>query len=106
MKQGERVGAIFGAKGKKVQVFGNGVYEGDFVPIEAIGQFADDCRKHNRPNPRIRLDSGFVVYGCECWWGNEEAVKSRLEEYKKNGYEIEVIDILAIRVLYNSNLRN
>lgn len=81
-KEGERVGAILGAKDGKVEFFGYGVFEGDHVPNEAIGWIAESLIANKIPNPRIRLDNGGVVYGCECWWGPEEAVKKRLEQYE------------------------
>jgi hypothetical protein len=49
--------------------------------------------KANQTNPRIRLDNGKVVYGCECWWGNEEKVKKMLEQYS----EIKIVDIDEVR---------
>lgn len=57
--------------------FGTGVYVGDAVPEEAVGWMADGLRQHKVPNPRIELDSGKVVYGCECWWGAEDATREK-----------------------------
>ena len=34
-------------------------------------------------NPRIRLDSGDVVWGRECWWGDEERVRAEVSKYKQ-----------------------
>jgi hypothetical protein len=80
-KKGDRVGAIFGSGERgPIEFFGYGVYEGDFVPKEAAGQIAEVMTKTNFPNPRIRLDSGKVVYGCECWWGLEENIRGMLSE--------------------------
>ena len=28
-------------------------------------------------NPKIRLDNGTVVWGCECWWGDAETFVKR-----------------------------
>ena len=33
-------------------------------------------------NPRITLDDGRVVWGCQCWWGPEEAIRKRIEGLK------------------------
>jgi hypothetical protein len=33
-----------------------GVYEGDFLYEDSF------------ENPRIRLDDGTCIWGCECWW--------------------------------------
>lgn len=94
-KVGDRVGAILGAKADEdtVEFFGYGVYEGDFVPEEAIGFLAEMAREVKLKNPRIRLDSGQMVYGCECWWGAEEQIQKKLALYKT----IKYVDIDEIR---------
>jgi hypothetical protein len=74
---GQRVGAVSHSKDDTIYLFGYGVYEGDHVPPPEIGGFNTGF-----PNPRIKLDSGKIVYGCECWWGSEDAVKRRLEGMK------------------------
>jgi hypothetical protein len=103
-KIGDRVGAVLSvSKEEGVLFLGYGIYEGDFYPEEAIGFFAD-CKKKMiaegkakktddwMTNPRIRLDNGKVVYGCECWWGNID-----LEDYVKKGYKIINVDIEQYR---------
>lgn len=30
-------------------------------------------------NPKIVLDSGEVIWGCECWWGSEKEIQSKIE---------------------------
>jgi len=97
---GQRVGAILGAKEGIVEFLGYGVYEGDHIPEEAVGFMADASRVCKWTNPRIRLDSGKVVYGCECWWGSEAKVKVQLAEYRASGYRIVEVDIDAIRKKY------
>lgn len=69
---GDRVYAISCVTADAIYLYGFGVYEGDFEPTEAFGWLADEMRQFGFKNPRIRLDSGEVVYGCECWWGAEE----------------------------------
>jgi hypothetical protein len=96
-KVGERVGAILGSGDKTVQFLGYGVYEGDFIPVEAVGGMADVLREVKIENPRIKLDNGSVVYGCECWWGPETAIKSRLERFNAEGIETELVDINQVR---------
>jgi hypothetical protein len=70
---GSRVGAMGHADQDNVYMFGYGVYEGDHTPPKEIGGFNIGV-----PNPRIKLDSGKTVYGCECWWGSEAAVKKQI----------------------------
>ena len=76
---GSRVGAMASATQTEVTMFGYGVYEGDEVPpSEVIGPFG----KMTSPNPKIKLDSGDVVWGCECWWGPEDAIKKKIGDRK------------------------
>jgi len=89
-KIGERVVAISHSDDETIWLFGFGVYEGDFVPEEVggpLGVLGEMCREMNRGNPRIRLDNGKVIYGCECWWIPEE--KTTLDTKKK----VVVLDI-------------
>ncbi len=95
-KVGERVIAIRNADhGKRiVYVYGYGVYEGDFpFDAEAAGNTVDVARAAGRiSNPRIRLDSGAVVWGAECWWGPEAGA---LDKFR--GYAVESVDIVKDR---------
>jgi hypothetical protein len=70
---GQRVGAISHGEGDTIWIFGFGVYEGDHVPPAEAGGF-----NFGHPNPRIRLDSGKHVYGCECWWGSEAKIREQV----------------------------
>ena len=73
MKEGGRVGAIRDANSEEVNIFGYGVYDGDKNhPLLGF------------PNPHITLDSGCIVWGCECWWGPEEKIKASIGERKVN----------------------
>lgn len=76
-QSGDRVGAISHGKNGVLYIFGYGVYEGDFVPETAVGWMAEASREVGSTNPKIKLDSGKVVWGCECWWGAESVVKKR-----------------------------
>jgi hypothetical protein len=88
-----RVGAILGAGKDTVEFLGYGVYVGDFVPTEAAGDMGKMLAEAEIPNPKIVLDSGKIVYGCECWWGSEEAVQKKLAGYKT----VTEVDIDEIR---------
>lgn len=71
MKKGERVGAIRNANEEIVYLYGFGTYQGyEIHPVIGI------------PNPKILLDNGNVVWGCECWWGSEEKVKQMIGNRK------------------------
>ena len=75
-KVGDRVGAILKANEDTVWLFGYGTYEGQAVPDESLGvkDFAGGPMTHL--NYCLKLDSGKLVFGCECWWGPEEYIKS------------------------------
>jgi hypothetical protein len=107
---GARVGAIAYEEGGTVYMFGYGVYEGDFVPpvvgflgppelvretvlamvcerhpeknSEETKKFADELADRMLKNPRIKLDSGKTVWGCQCWWGPEDKIKERVMKRK------------------------
>lgn len=97
MKIGERVGAILGSDDKKLEFLGYGTYQGEEIPKEGFGFMAEVCRNEGIKNPCIQLDSGKVVYGCECWWGPEDEIKNQIESYKNVGANIIEVDIDAAR---------
>jgi hypothetical protein len=92
-KIGDRVGALLSAKGDTVKLLGYGVYVGDEVPDEEAGGLGAMVREAGVKNPKILLDNGQVVWGCECWWGDEEVVKKKLALYD----HVVVVDIVAER---------
>lgn len=96
-KKGDRVGAILCGEeegGKKLLKFlGYGVYDGDEVPPKGGGFMQDAMNETGNTNPKIVLDNGKVVWGCQCWWGSEAAVRKQIEEYEKHGYETVVVDM-------------
>ncbi len=78
MEIGSRVGAILSANEQEVHLLGFGVYEGEFVPSDDAAGLGNILYNAGIKNPRILLDSGSHVYGCECWWGPEETVKKKI----------------------------
>ena len=93
LKEGERVGAIAYTEvqeGKKViYMYGYGTYAGYHTPPESVTFMGMPLTN----NPKIELDNGKVVWGCECWWGSEEEVKKWCE-----GKEVIELDIEEERV--------
>ena len=77
-KIGDRVGAILQTTDDTVELIGYGTYVGDEIPHARVAGMGELLRKAERTNPKIQLDSGQDVFGCECWWGAEAAVKSRI----------------------------
>jgi len=98
-KKGAKVGVIFSTdpKTKVVEFLGYGVYKGKFIPKEAAGFIAQWCRENNKLNPRIKLDNGKIIYGCEAWFGSAMNIKKYLKELKEDGWKIVKVDIDDIR---------
>jgi hypothetical protein len=92
---GDRVGAILSSRDGRVEFLGYGTYAGEHVPEEAVGILAEGAREHGIKNPKIELDSGKVVYGCECWWGSEAGVRRNLEMMVDT--EVVEVDIDEVR---------
>jgi hypothetical protein len=78
---GERIAAIYEAciATSTCHFLGWGVYEGDFVPPPEI----NPTLNQGAPNPRLRLDNGQIVWGCECWWGSEKEFKDIIGSFRK-----------------------
>mgnify|MGYP000989625206 CR=1 len=90
---GERVAAIRTTSDGEVRLFGFGLYAGREVPgPEAVGWLADMVRELGHDNPKIVLDSGKVVYGCECWFGPEAEVRAMIGDRR-----VVEVDIDAVR---------
>ena len=77
-----RVGAIQKTDAETVYLFGYGIYLGCEVPPLGTYCLGVDLHEEAHPNPKIRLDSGDIVWGCECWWGGEESVKRDIGDRK------------------------
>lgn len=96
-KKGDRVGAVLSASNGEVHLLGFGVYEGNEVPhgmnVGTLGVMA----RAGIPNPKIKLDSGAVVWGCECWWGSEAGLKRELESGRFAGMKVVEVDAFKIR---------
>lgn len=104
-----RVFAIRDSTETVVYTYGIGEYVGDEIPpgrpqelpeaqrevaevlVAAAGQEVTEENlqaywRASMSNPKIHLDSGWVVWGYQCWWGSEE----RLDELV-NGRSIEEV---------------
>ncbi len=75
---GQRVGAIFGNDNGVVKFLGYGTYQGWRIPDRALGVGLFGIPMEHA-NPCIQLDSGKLVFGCECWWGPEEQVRRQID---------------------------
>lgn len=77
-KVGGRVIALQSIKNNVAYSLGGGVFKGYEIPNAVQFPHLRMFSENNIPNPRIDLDSGGVVWGCECWWGSEESVTAQL----------------------------
>lgn len=88
MKINSRVGAVLSVDDKHVNLLGYGVYIGDLRCSISIASI----------NPCILLDNGRYVWGCQCWWGEEERMKEEIESWlngsvKRTINEVEVENV-------------
>jgi hypothetical protein len=75
VKVGDRVGCFLSVVRPKALLLGYGTYVGEEVPPnEGLGSLTGYLSGQRLANPKIVLDSGDVVWGCECWWGPEEEI--------------------------------
>jgi len=71
-----RVIAVQDADDKEVRIFGYGNYVGDEIPPKGTpGVFGIDAGELGIKNPKIVLDNGDVIWGCQCWWANPDKFK-------------------------------
>lgn len=85
-KVGCKVGAIVFATEDTIYVFGHGIYLGP-QPCPYLD---------GMPNPAIKLTTGEVVYGCECYWLNYEEYTRAISKYPK----LEKISVAEYRKQY------
>lgn len=98
MEKGTRVWAVLGKEGDMLYTFGEGVYVGNEIPeqkdIDEYGtkrSWLAMLKEINRANPKILLNTGKNVYGCECWWtSSEQRIKDMYEQFPNKVKEIDV----------------
>jgi hypothetical protein len=94
---GDRVGAISHTGDGVVYLFGYGIYLGDHVPENGdVRLWGVSLNEIGNDNPKIQLDDGNIVWGCECWWGPEEDVRKSIGDRR-----VEMVDIVAARAEMN-----
>ena len=72
VRQGDRVVVIAYADASTVTMFGHGTFEGYGVPDQlAAGAFAREARLQQLSVPVLKLNTGELVYGSECYWMEE-----------------------------------
>jgi hypothetical protein len=82
---------------KRAILFGRGVMVGMEVPHGAAGPTAEQIISEDSLNPRIDLDTGETVWGCECWWLPEQKGDLWLMELLAAGYAVDEISVARLR---------
>lgn len=77
---GARVAAVVSATDSQINFLGYGVYAGEEVPPADAGGFGSVLHEAGFPNPKITLDNGDEVFGCECWWFPIDAFKATINQ--------------------------
>lgn len=87
MKINERIGAVLSADSEQVMFLGWGVYGGrEESPPENIATMMQGI-----PNPKLIMDDGNVIWGCECWWAPEEKIKEMIGARRVVNVDINLI---------------
>jgi hypothetical protein len=101
---GKRVTAVLSVddKAKIINLIGRGVFAGLFVPVDALGPIAEKLRETEETNPRIDLDDGNHVWGCECWWMGEKQADLWMMDLVGHGYKIKNITVEEMKNQYKA----
>lgn len=94
---GDRMGALMSANTKEVKFFGYGKYLGNVIPEPTGAPIVADMIEHGIHHPAIELDSGDVVYGCECWWGPEEKIRAKVASFIAAGAKLTEVTVADFR---------
>lgn len=74
-----RVLAIIACENGAVYSLGEGNYVGDFPLPDEIVKLFKAPSYDGRPIPKIELDNGDVVWGCECYWSEADKMRKHFE---------------------------
>lgn len=93
MKIGDDVGCCISMTPEEALFLGYGTYVGDEVPPDLGGRsLTSMLAAQGQKNPKILLETGDVVWGCECWWGPKAAIDAQLQ-----GKEVKRVTIAEFR---------
>lgn len=81
-RPGGRVGVILSTSDTEIVMLGYGTYLGNFNPT------SEGVDGPNALIPKVRLDSGRIVWGFQMYWGAEELVRNSLEKDRAKGVNI------------------
>ena len=96
---GMRVGAVASQEKGTTLLFGYGTYQGEEVPPNEGGiSVTALLHELGHSNPKIVLDNGDIVWGCECWWGPEDVVKASIQRDNDLVVELSIADFRLGRI--------
>ncbi len=81
LKVGDRFGAILTRREHLIFFLGYGTYDGHEIPPSYIGGLGPLLNALQISNPKITLDNGKVIWGCECWWSSADIVQKLLDTH-------------------------
>lgn len=94
--KGDRIGALLSADKANVQLLGYGVYLGDEIPTAQNGKLSEPMALGialDKPVPKLQLDNGSIVYGCECWWAGEDQIKEQVDALVERGAKLTNVNL-------------
>ena len=75
---GDRIGAMRNADKETVYLYGYGTYQGDEIPPEDVMGPVSRLGLLGIKNPKLLMDDGTVVWGCESWWASEATARKSI----------------------------
>jgi hypothetical protein len=75
---GDRLGVLYCLTDHAAYVLGGGVYLGREVPPPDIRCCGRIPYSSGLPMPKIQLDQGGIVWGCEAYWAHETVLLSHI----------------------------
>ncbi len=76
-KPGDKIFAVTHGDDDNIYFLGFGVFEGEEIPEEGtVGMMASLLRMREQKNPKLVLDNGDSIWGCECYWGPADQFRS------------------------------
>lgn len=98
-QKGEKVLVTFyeDVETKTIYLIGEGTYVGDEIPDSDAMGLAAIVREGGGTNPKIVLDDGQVVWGCECWWAAKADAQAQIDARLADGWKIEPVNLNAER---------
>lgn len=99
MEIGDRVFALLGANPDEglILILGGGTYGGCEVPPPNVrGAFGVPVHYLDEEIPKITLDSGDVVWGCEVYWGPEVEISSEVARRQSDGWMVKKVAVTEL----------